>query len=189
MEDKSLMKVSWQELAIPGLCLSSGATLSDERGTFTKVLSGPDDTIGTFIGREAYWTRSARGVLRGFHFQLPPDETTKLVYVTHGKIRDFVIDLRVGSPSENRVVEVELNPATGGLLVPPGCGHAYEVLEDDSIVCYIQDVPHTSDATYGGIRIDSTGVVPRTSDPIILPRDLDFPRLDEFHSPFSWKPV
>ena len=59
----------------------------------------------------------------------------------HGAIRDFVVDLRVGSPMERRLFEIELNPSVGGLLVPAGCAHAYEALEDDTIVCYAQDIP------------------------------------------------
>ncbi|MCH9817311.1 MAG: dTDP-4-dehydrorhamnose 3,5-epimerase family protein, partial [Actinomycetia bacterium] len=75
------MQVTWTELAVPGLMLSSGASLRDERGTFTKVLSGDDPLVSDFGGREIYWTQSAQGVLRGMHFQLPPEATSKLVFV------------------------------------------------------------------------------------------------------------
>ena len=181
------MKVTWNELAVPGLCLSTNAAISDERGSFTKVLSGDDPILDTFVGREIFWTRSERGVLRGLHFQLPPHETRKLVFVVHGSIRDFVVDLRVGSPAERTLFEISLTPADGGLLIPAGCAHAYEALEDDTIVCYAQDVPFADPATYAGIRPDSAGIVPRHTSPIITPKDLDFPRLDDFDSPFTYE--
>ena len=176
--------MTWTELAVPGLLLSSGASVQDQRGSFTKVLSGADALLGDFEGRELYWTSSVRGVLRGLHFQLPPAATRKLVYVVNGAIRDFIVDLRVGSPMERKLFEIELNPSIGGLLVPVGCAHAYEALEDNTIVCYAQDIPFSDTDTYGGIRADSAGIVPRVSSPITMPRDLEFPALSEFESPF-----
>jgi dTDP-4-dehydrorhamnose 3,5-epimerase len=178
------MKAVWTELGVPGLLLSGGASVIDQRGAFTKVLSGDDPTLGSFEGRELYWTRSIAGVLRGLHFQLPPKATRKLVYVVNGAIRDFVVDLRVGSPAERQLFEIELNPSVGGLLVPAGCAHAYEALEDDTIVCYAQDVPFDDPDTYAGIRADSAGIVARAERPIVMPRDLEFPTLSEYVSPF-----
>lgn len=178
------MKVTWRELAVPGLLLSSGAALNDQRGSFTKILSGSDPLLNGFEGREIYWTSSAQGVIRGLHFQLPPNATSKLVFVVHGAIRDFVVDLRVGSPLERQLFEIELMPSVGGLLVPAGCAHAYEALEENTIVCYAQDVPFSDEASYAGIRADSAGIVPRTSTPIVMPRDLEFPALADFQSPF-----
>lgn len=180
------MKVSWRELAIPGLYLSSGARLEDDRGQFTKIVSGADPVFGSFEGRELYWTRSAQGVLRGLHFQLPPEATRKLVYVVHGSIRDFVVDLRTGSPAERELFEISLTPAHGGLMIPAGCAHAYEALEDDTIVCYAQDVPFADPASYAGIRPDSAGIVPRSASPIMTEKDLSSPRLDDFVSPFVY---
>ncbi len=178
------MKVTWTELEVPGLLLSSGASVQDQRGSFTKVLSGADSVLGNFEGKELYWTSSARGVLRGLHFQLPPAATRKLVYVVNGAIRDFIVDLRVGSPMERRVFEIELSPSVGGLLVPVGCAHAYEALEDNTIVCYAQDIPFSDEDSYGGIRAESAGIIPRADQPIVMPRDLEFPALEEFGSPF-----
>jgi len=178
------MKVTWSELEVPGLLLSSGASVQDQRGSFTKIMAGPDPILGDFEGRELYWTSSARGVLRGLHFQLPPAATQKLVYVVSGAVRDFIVDLRVGSPMERQLFEIELNPGVGGLLVPVGCAHAYEALDDNTIVCYAQDVPFSDEDSYGGIRADSAGIVPVAAQPIVMPRDLEFPGLDDFESPF-----
>lgn len=180
------MKVTWTELPVPGMLLAHGASISDERGTFTKVLSGTDPLAGDFAVREMYWTSSVRGVLRGLHLQLPPHATAKLVYVVQGSIRDFVVDLRRGSPMEGKVFEMELHPGRGALRIPVGCAHAYEALEDDTIVCYGQDFPLEGPESYAGIRADSVGIVPRSDNPIILPRDLAFPAIDEFESPFTY---
>ncbi len=181
------MRVTWQNLGIPGLALSSGASVSDARGSFTKVLSGADPVIEDFGAREIYYTRSARGVLRGMHFQLPPEETSKLVFVISGEIRDFVLDLRTGSPTERKLIEVTLTPTDGALLVPKGCAHAYEAIKDDTVVCYAQDVPFASPECYGGIRPDSAGIVAHSPMPVILERDLELPALGDFTSPFIFE--
>jgi dTDP-4-dehydrorhamnose 3,5-epimerase len=181
------MNVTWTALNVPGALLSSGASLRDERGAFTKVLSGHDHMVGDFVGREVYWTRSSRGVLRGLHFQTPPDACRKLVFVVNGRIRDFLVDLRVGSPMEGAMFEVELSPDTGALLVPIGCAHAYEALEEDTIVCYVQDVPFNGEKTYAGINILSAGIIPQSPNPIMMPRDLEFPNLADFESPFIYE--
>jgi len=181
------MQVTWTQLSIPGLLLSSGASVSDERGSFTKILSGDDPLLGGFEGREVYWTRSVRGVLRGMHFQLPPEATSKLVFVVSGAIRDFVLDLRVGSPTERQLVEISLTAGDGGLLVPKGCAHAYEALEDETLVCYAQDVPFRLPECYGGISLESVGIVPESPSSIVLPRDRQLLALDDFISPFVFE--
>ena len=100
------MKVTWTELAVPGLFLSGGASVRDERGAFTKILAETDDPWPSpFVVEELFWTSSIAGVMRGLHFQLPPFAARKLVYVVHGAIRDFVVDLRVGSPMERQLAE------------------------------------------------------------------------------------
>jgi len=181
------MKVTWTELHIPGLLQSSGAVHTDNRGRLTKVLSGSDPLLGDFEARELYWTLSHAGVLRGMHFQLPPTATRKLIYVAAGSIRDFIVDLRVGSPAYGQLVEIEIEATDGGLMIPAGCAHAYESLEDHTIVCYAQDVPYSDADTYGGLLYSSVGIVPRAATSIINPKDLDHPSLSEFVSPFSYE--
>jgi dTDP-4-dehydrorhamnose 3,5-epimerase len=181
------MKVIWEELNIPGLLMGSGATMADPRGLFTKMLSGADPATNNFQGREVFWIRSRLGVLRGLHFQLPPQGTSKLVSVAQGRIRDFVLDLRVGSPTERQLVEIDLTPSRGSLLIPVGCAHAYETVEDESIVVYAQDVPMEDPACYAGIRADSAGIVTLSAQPIISSRDASLPILDDFVSPFTYR--
>ena len=180
------MKVVWNQLSIPGLLMSSAETLRDNRGSFTKILSGEDTFLGSFCPREVFWTESGLGVLRGFHFQLPPEGTSKLVYVVSGSIRDFVLDIRVGSPTEGKLVEVELTPTSGAMLVPVGCAHAYEALSDQTIVCYAQDVPLGRADLYSGIQPLSAGIRPRAANPIIAAKDMSLPTLIDFESPFHF---
>ena len=96
-----------------------------------------------------------------------------------------MLDLRAGSPTERQVFEVRMTPDTGGLVVPAGIAHAFEVLEEDSIVCYAQDAMF-DESSYAGIRLESTGIQLETATPIMSERDQHFPTLSEFISPFHF---
>lgn len=83
-------------------------------------------------------SRSRRGVFRGIHFTSAPPGMATYVYCAHGRIRDFVVDLRVGSPTFGSWESVELTGAhPRGIFLPVGLGHGYEVLEDDTVVTYL----------------------------------------------------
>ena len=168
--------------------MGSGASMEDSRGWFTKLLSGPDPATNSFQGAEIFWIRSRLGVLRGLHFQIPPQGTSKLVAVAQGRIRDFVLDLRIGSPTERQIVEIDLTPESGCLIVPVGCAHGYESLEENTIVVYAQDVPLDDPSCYAGINLESAGIVTVTSNPVTSIRDSSLPSLAEFVSPFTYAP-
>src|SRR4051812_18610739 len=90
-----------QPLAIEGVYLLHNFLAEDERGTFVKTFNESafkkNDLQTNF--RESYYSTSKKNVIRGMHFQLPPDEHEKLVYVTNGSILDVILDIRKGSPT------------------------------------------------------------------------------------------
>ena len=82
-------------------------------------------------------TTSKKGVFRGIHCQLPPYTQGKLVRVVKGKVVDFAIDLRRTSDTYGQWESVILDGDVGNQFwVPPGFGHAFYTLEDDTIVTY-----------------------------------------------------
>lgn len=75
-------------------------------------------------------SRSARGVLRGLHYQLGHTQA-KLVRVTRGRVFDVVVDIRRGSPSFTQWTGVELNEENRFcLFAPEGFAHGFLVLSD-----------------------------------------------------------
>jgi dTDP-4-dehydrorhamnose 3,5-epimerase len=134
--------------------------------------------------KEMYWSRSRSGVIRGLHFQNPPTAVAKIVFATQGRIRDVVLDLRIGSPTYASVVEFELTERSGAVVVPRGCAHGFEVLEGPAITCYLQDGPFDS-TTDTGVRWDTAGIVWKTKEPVVSVRDSKLPRLDTLVSPFG----
>lgn len=179
------MSFPWRSTPIPGVFITTRPTLPDERGAFTKIL-GQGDEAGSapFRTREIFWSSSARGVFRGFHLQLPPHAARKLVFVPTGAVRDFVLDLRRGSPTEGQVWETRLDEASGGLIIPEGCAHGFEVVSDQASMVYAQEDFHHPESD-AGVLFSSLGIVLECAQPIVSTRDLALPTLSEFASPFE----
>jgi dTDP-4-dehydrorhamnose 3,5-epimerase len=82
-------------------------------------------------------SRSARGVLRGLHYQDMRAPMAKLVRCTHGAILDVAVDLRAGSQTFGHAAMAEL---TGDnlrqLMVPAGFAHGFVALSDSADVQY-----------------------------------------------------
>ena len=81
-------------------------------------------------------SRSAKGVLRGLHFQ-NPNPQGKLVRVTSGRVFDVAVDIRRSSPNFKKWVGVELSAANKRMLwVPPGFAHGFLTLEEGTEFLY-----------------------------------------------------
>ena len=128
---------------------------------------------------------SALGVIRGMHFQIPPYQHAKVVYVPTGHIIDVVLDIRKESPTYGKFEEFNLSAESGIVLyISPGLAHGFESLEDGSCVTYLQTTAHSPERD-SGIRFDSFGKVWQTESPIISERDATFTVFSEYSSPFN----
>ena len=85
-------------------------------------------------------SKSAKGVLRGLHYQLPPYTQSKLVRVIQGSVLDVAVDIRKSSPTFGQYVAVELTEDNKHqLFVPQGFAHGFVVLSDTATFAYKVD--------------------------------------------------
>ena len=112
----------------------------DERGFFMESFNQRafNETTGLALDFvQDNHSRSARGVLRGLHYQLPPHAQGKLVRVTQGAVFDVVVDIRRSSPSFGQWAGVELSGSNHRQLwVPPGLAHGFLVLSESADFLY-----------------------------------------------------
>ena len=96
-------------------------------------------------------SKSAKGVVRGLHFQKDPKCQTKIVEVIKGKAIDVVVDIREGSPTYGKSTCVLLTDENNRqLYVPRGFAHGFISLEDNTIFQYLIDNDYAPDME-GGI--------------------------------------
>jgi len=182
------MSFRFEALEIPGMILVEATLLEDERGFFQesyKWSAFHEAGIGPEFVQDNF-ARSSRGVLRGLHFQRPPQAQGKLVQVTRGAVWDVGVDLRVGSPAYGSWAGVELAEGTGRMLyLPPGLAHGYMVLSEVADLAYKVTAEYAPELDTG-IRWDDPqiGVGWPFQDPTLSQKDLELPFLGEITSPF-----
>lgn len=131
------------------------------------------------------------GVVRGLHFQAPPMAQTKLISAPMGRIRDIVVDIRVGSPRYGRSVAVELSAESARqLLVPEGFLHGFATLAPNTHVFYKTSAPYSAEHEGAVLWRDEAlaldwAVAPQ--DAAVSPKDGAAPSFAEFESPFRYR--
>jgi dTDP-4-dehydrorhamnose 3,5-epimerase len=126
------------DTAISEVKIVEPAVFSDDRGFFMETWNARAFAAAglpmTFV--QDNHSRSARGVLRGLHYQVRQPQG-KLVRAVRGAIFDVAVDLRRSSPTFKRWVGVELDEVNRRMLwVPPGFAHGFLALQDDSEALY-----------------------------------------------------
>ena len=92
--------------------------------TFASALEADGQPVSPFVQDNN--SRSCRGVLRGLHYQLPPNPQGKLVRCVLGAILDVAVDLRRSSPTFGQWVAAELSAENHQQLwVPVGFAHGF----------------------------------------------------------------
>jgi dTDP-4-dehydrorhamnose 3,5-epimerase len=133
------MKIRLISTRIHGVSVIKTDVFRDERGFFIESYHRqryeehgiPDEFV------QDNHSRSAKNVLRGFHFQDQNAPMGKLVRCTRGAILDVFVDLRVGSPTFGQWDSVRLSEENMlQVFLPPWCGHAFVTLSDSADVQY-----------------------------------------------------
>ncbi|MFI6537529.1 dTDP-4-dehydrorhamnose 3,5-epimerase family protein [Nonomuraea sp. NPDC050547] len=175
-----------RELAVAGAFEFTPAVFPDERGSFASPYQEGAFIAATgkalFPVAQASRNVSRRGVVRGIHYTLIPPGTAKYVYCAAGRVLDYAVDLRVGSPTFGRWEAAELSLANGrAVYFPPGVGHAFAALEDDSVVCYLLSAEYRkeNELTLSVFDTDLALGLPAEPAPVLSERDAAAPTLGE----------
>lgn len=113
------------------------SVMVDSRGSFTKVFEfeaffnlGLETSF-----TEEYYTTSYRNVIRGMHFQVPPNDHVKIVYCVYGDVFDVVLDLRNGSKTYGKVNTFNLSAKRGNYLyLPKGVAHGFSLRAVETLI-------------------------------------------------------
>ena len=132
------MKVT--ETKIPGLLIIEPRVFGDERGFFFESFN--EQAFNAATGNSLAFvqdnhSKSAKGVLRGLHYQLPPKAQGKLVRVVQGEVFDVAVDIRKDSPTFGQWVgEILSADNKKQLWIPPGFAHGFLTLSDTAEFLY-----------------------------------------------------
>jgi len=176
------------ETKLPGCYELEPNVFKDERGLFVKTFHEEifkERGLATEFAEE-YYSFSHKGVLRGLHFQTPPMDHAKMVYCVSGKVKDVVLDLRVGSPTYGKYELFDLNSDKCNIIyIPTGMAHGFYVDSESALLMYKVTTIYSPEND-SGILWSSAGIPWGDDTPIISNRDAGFPSLADFKSPFRY---
>jgi len=168
--------------SLPGVLLIEPKVFGDQRGFFMETyrldLFRAAGITEPFV--QDNHSRSARGVLRGLHYQ-EPNAQGKLVRCTRGAIFDVAVDIRRGSPAFGKWFGLELSDANRRMLwVPPGFAHGFCAMEDGSDLVYkctrLYDAPSDRSILWNDPEI---GIEWPIAEPVLSGKDTKAPSLAE----------
>lgn len=156
----------------------------DERGLFLEHFKAAE--LEAVTGRrfdvlQANTSVSRKGVIRGIHFADSPPGQAKYVSVTRGAGIDFVVDIRLGSPTFGKWDSVLLDAETrSSVFISEGLGHAFAALTDDATLSYLVSQTYNPTAEHDLNVLDADIALefpPELGEPVLSPKDHAAPTL------------
>ena len=181
---------------IPGVLVARARTFPDERGWFAEIVQvdafAPLGLPTQFV--QVNQSRSARGVVRGLHFQWDPPQS-KLMRVVTGRALMVAVDIRPGSPTLGRHVAVEASADEPLLFwAPAWFARGFCALSDVTEVEYFCTGTYNP-ACESGIRFDDpdVGIAWPVVNPLLSPKDAAAGSLADWlarpeSAAFAWRP-
>lgn len=144
---------------IEGAHLITTLVYMDKRGEFAEWFRA--DSFKEATGRDLDLRQgnisvSKKGVVRGIHFADVPPGQAKYVTCPYGSIIDFIVDIRVGSPTFGQWEAVEVSSKLrNAVFLSEGLGHAFVSLQDDTVVSYLVTDTFKPDREHGINPLDA----------------------------------
>ncbi len=185
------MSFTFERLALPDVVLVKPTVRRDARGFFVEAYKRSafcEAGVDTVFVQDNH-SRSARGTLRGLHYQLPPAAHAKLVWVVAGEVLDVAVDLRRGSPTYGRWVSAALSGANHhALFVPVGFAHGFVVRSETAEVSYKISHEYSPEHDRGILWNDpALGIDWGLNEPLLSERDRRQPTLADADNSFVYE--
>jgi len=168
---------------LDGLKLIIPKMFGDSRGFFFESFSA--DRYANLVGLtdplvQMNCSRSCYGVLRGLHYQLAKPQA-KLVMVTRGKVRDIVVDIRLGSPTYGQWLAFELSDENNHqLYIPKGFAHGFVALSETVDFFYACTDYYDPNGERGILWRDPKLAIDwQINNPILSAKDQLYPTFDQ----------
>lgn len=165
-----------------GVYLIENFNAEDDRGFFVKTYNEDcfrENGLCTDF-KESFYSVSKKDTIRGMHFQLPPDDHVKLVYVIRGAIEDVLLDLRSESKTYGESIQFDMDSRDRvSLYIPKGIAHGFKSTRDNATVVYNVSSVHNPESD-AGIKYDSFGHDWELKSPFLSHRDQSFITFEAF---------
>jgi dTDP-4-dehydrorhamnose 3,5-epimerase len=139
----------------------SSEPFRDERGFLNRIFCQKELELirqNIVIAQVNHSMTKTKGTIRGMHFQYPPHAEMKIVRCVKGSIFDVAVDLRQGSPTflqwHGEVLSAENMKA---LVIPEGCAHGFQSMEDDIEMIYLHTAAYCKDYE-GAVRYNDPAI-------------------------------
>ncbi len=158
----------------------------DDRGVFLESFRG--DLLAEHLGHQPRVVQtnvsvSSRGTVRGIHYADVPPSQAKYITALSGSLIDYVVDIRVGSPTFGQWEAVLLDTVDRrAVYLPEGMGHAFAALEDDTTAMYLVTAPYNPGREHGLHPLDpqiGLGLPEGMQAPLLSAKDAAAPTLAE----------
>jgi len=171
---------------LDGVFIIKNMVFEDQRGTFCKTFNTETFSENNLCNdfKESYYSISQKDVIRGMHFQLPPYDHHKLVYVPQGEVMDVILDLRKDSDTYGEYINVNLSAENrNSIYIPKGLAHGFKVLKNNTITVYNVSTVYNENSD-SGVHWNSFGLDWNVNNPIISEKDQKLTKFNNFNSPF-----
>jgi len=176
--------VQIRELSIPDSFEITPKQFGDDRGVFLEWyrFDKLEEKVGHQLDlAQANTSVSKRGSVRGIHFADVPPSQAKYVTAVHGSVLDYIVDIRVGSPTFGQWDSVLLDDTDRrAVYIAEGLGHCFVALTDNATVSYLVNSTFSPGREHGISPLDEEiGLVfpPEAGELLLSSKDTDAPTL------------
>ncbi|TWE09467.1 dTDP-4-dehydrorhamnose 3,5-epimerase family protein [Rudaeicoccus suwonensis] len=172
-------------LGITGAFVITPRQFPDDRGVFMEGFRG--DKLAEHVGHrldvmQTNVSVSCKGAVRGIHYADVPPSQAKYVTAVSGAFIDYVVDIRVGSPTFGTWESVRLDTESRrAVYLSEGLGHCLVSLLDDSCAMYLCSTAYNPSREHGISPLDPDLALtfPAGLEPVLSPKDTAAPTLQQ----------